>query len=329
LRRVRHRFRARRSMEYKDYYKILGVDRGADAKEIKKAYRKLARQYHPDVNPGDEGAEARFKEINEAHEVLGDAEKRKKYDQLGSSWRQYQRAGAEPGGFDWSQWYAQPSGGGVHVEYADLGDLFGGSGAAGGFSDFFSAIFGGLGRKGGGTWRAQGQPYAAPGQDFQQEVEITLEEAYSGTTRILEKDGRRLEVKIPAGVKTGSRVRMRGEGGEGYGSGGKGDLYLQVRVLPHRTFERKGDDLYCDVPVDVYTAVLGGEVRVRTLKGGALLKIPPETQSSKTFRLKGQGMPHLKDPQTHGDLYAKARIKVPERLSDKERELFRELASMR
>ena len=150
-------------MEYKDYYKILGVDRSADAKEIKKAYRKLARQYHPDVNPGDAGAEERFKEINEAHEVLGDPDKRKKYDQLGSSWRQYQRAGAQPGGFDWSQWYAQPGSGGVHVEYADLGDLFGGGG---GFSDFFSAIFGGLGRQGGGGRRAQGQPYAAPGRDF-------------------------------------------------------------------------------------------------------------------------------------------------------------------
>jgi curved DNA-binding protein len=314
-------------MEYKDYYNILGVGRSADAKEIKKAYRKLARQHHPDVNPGDAAAEARFKEINEAHEVLGDPEKRKKYDQLGSSWRQYQRAGAEPGGFDWSQWYAQPGGGGVHVEYADLGDLFGGGG--GGFSDFFSSIFGGAGRRGGATWRTQGQRPAAQGRDFEQEVEVTLEEAFSGTTRIMEKDGRRLEIKIPAGVKTGSRVRMRGEGAESYGGGAKGDLYLRVKILPHRTFERKGDDLYCEVPVDLYTALLGGEVRVATLKGGAMLKIPPETQGGKTFRLKGQGMTQLKDTHTRGDLYAKVSVIVPQDLSEREKQLFQELADLR
>jgi curved DNA-binding protein len=313
-------------MEYKDYYKILGVDKKASEKEIKKAYRKLARKHHPDVNPGDDSAEDRFKEINEAHEVLSDPDKRKKYDQLGASWRQYQHTGGQPGGFDWSQWTTQPGGGRVHVEYADLSDLFGGGG---GFSDFFSAIFGGAGRGGSTTRRTQGQPYATPGQDYEQEVEITLEEAFSGTTRVMEKDGRRLEIKIPAGVQTGSRVRMRGEGGGRQGGGDKGDLYLRVKVLPHGTIERRGDDLYCDVPVDLYTAVLGGEVRVPTLKGGAMLKIPPETQGGKTFRLKGQGMPHLKDAQKHGDLYAKVSVQVPEKLSDKERQLFRELANMR
>jgi curved DNA-binding protein len=313
-------------MEYKDYYKILGVDRKASEKEIKKAYRKLARKYHPDVNPGDPSAEEHFKEINEAHEVLGDSEKRAKYDQLGSSWRQWQRQGAQPGGFDWSQWYSQPGGGRVHVEYADLGDLFGGGG---GFSDFFSAIFSGMGQRGSTAWRTQGQPYAAPGQDYEQEVEISLEEAFSGTTRVLQKDGRRLEVKIPAGVETGSRVRMRGEGGTGMAGGSKGDLYLRVKVLPHHTFEREGNDLRSDVPVDLYTAVLGGEVRVPTLTGGAMLKIPPETQSGKIFRLKGQGMPQLKKPEKRGDLYAKVVVKVPEDLSQKERDLFKQLATMR
>ncbi len=313
-------------MEYKDYYKILGVGKKASEKEIKKAYRKLARKHHPDVNPGDPDAEERFKEINEAHEVLSDPEKRKKYDQLGASWRQWQRTGPDEGGFDWGQWYAQPGGGGVHVEYADLGDLFGGGG---GFSDFFSAIFGGTGRGGGASWGAGGQPRTGPGQDYEHEVEVTLEEAFSGTTRVLQKDGRRLEVKIPAGVATGSKVRMRGEGGQGLGAGTKGDLYLRVTVLPHRSLERKGDDLYCEVPVDLYTAVLGGEVRVPTLKGGAMLRIPPETQSGKTFRLKSQGMPFLKDPQKRGDLYAKVRVEVPENLSERERELFTELAAMR
>jgi curved DNA-binding protein len=313
-------------MEYKDYYKILGVGKKASDVEIKKAYRKLARKYHPDVNPGDPDAEEHFKEINEAHEVLSDPEKRKKYDQLGASWRQYQRTGADTSGFDWGQWYAQPGGGRVHVEYADLGDLFGGGG---GFSDFFSAIFGSMGRGGGASWGVGGQPRTGPGQDYEQEVEVTLEEAFSGTNRVLQKDGRRLEVKIPAGVATGSKVRMRGEGGQGVGGGTKGDLYLRVRVLPHRSLERKGNDLHCEVPVDLYTAVLGGEVRVPTLKGGAMLRIPPETQSGKTFRLKGQGMPLLKDPQQRGDLYAKVMVKVPENLSERERELFTELAGMR
>jgi len=303
-------------MEYKDYYKILGVGKKASEKEIKKAYRKLARKHHPDVNPGDDSAEDRFKEINEAHEVLSDPDKRKKFDQLGASLRQYQHTGGQPGGFDWSQWYTQPGGGRVHVEYADL-------------SDFFSAVFGGAGRGGSTTGRTRGQPYAAPGQDYEQEVEITLEEAFSGTTRVMEKDGRRLEVKIAAGVQTGSRVRMRGEGGGSHGGGDKGDLYLRVKVLPHGTMERRGDDLYCEVPVDLYTAVLGGEVRVPTLKGGAMLRIPPETQGGKTFRLKGQGMPHLKDAEKHGDLYAKVSVQVPEKLSDTERQLFRELANMR
>ncbi len=321
--------RGRRNVEYKDYYKILGVDRNATQKEIKKAYRKLARQYHPDVNPGDKDSEERFKEINEAHEVLGDSEKRKKYDQLGSSWRQWQNMGGDPRGFDWSQWYTQPGGGRVHVQYGNLGDLGDIFGGAGGFSDFFQAIFGGLGQRGAGAWGTGAQPRAGRGQDYEQEVEVTLEEAFSGTTRILQMGGRRLEVKIPPGVASGAKVRMRGEGGEGLGGGGKGDLFLRVKVLPHRTFERKGDNLYGEVPVDLYTAVLGGEVRVPTLKGGAMLKIPAETQSGKTFRLKGQGMPHLKDPQKRGDLYAKVRVKVPQNLTDKEKELFRQLASMR
>jgi len=313
-------------MEYKDYYKILGVERNATQKEIKKAYRKLARKHHPDLNPGDTDAEERFKGINEAHEVLSDPEKRKKYEQLGASWRQWQRAGAEQGGFDWQQWYAQPGGGRVHVEYGDLSDLFG---SGGGFSDFFSAIFGGMSGRGGTEWGARGQARAVHGRDYEQEVDITLEEAFSGTTRILQKEGRRLEVKVPPGVKTGSKVRMRGEGGGGVSAGAKGDLYLRVKVLPHQVFERKGNDLYCEVPVDLFTAVLGGEVKVPTLSGGAMLKIPPGTQGGKTFRLREQGMPDLKDNQKRSNLYAKARVKVPQNLTDKERELFQQLAGMR
>jgi curved DNA-binding protein len=317
-------------MEYKDYYKILGVDRNANEKEIKKAYRRLARKYHPDVNPDDKEAEERFKEINEAHEVLTDPEKRRKYDQLGASWQQWQHRGRDPGGFDWSQWSAgAPGGGRVHVQYGDLGDLFGDALGGGSFSDFFQAIFGGVGRQGPQTWTGTRQARPRRGQDYEQPVEITLEETFSGTRRVLEKDRRRIEVKIPPGVKTGSRVRIAGEGAAGLGGGATGDLYLKVTVLPHEVFERQGDDLYCEVPVDLYTAILGGETNVPTLKGTVSLKIPSETQGGRTFRLKGQGMPQLRDSNKHGDLYAKVKVVLPESLSTKEKELFRELAQMR
>jgi len=309
-------------MEYKDYYKILGVDKKASQKDIKRTYRKLARQYHPDVNPGDKAAEERFKEINEAYEVLSDPEKRQKYDQLGSSWQQWQRRGGDPGGFDWSQWFAggQPGGSRVHVQYGDIGDLFG----QGGFSDFFRNIFGGTG---GATYSQHSSRRS--GQDLEHPVDITLEEAFRGTKRILQSDSRRLEVTIPAGVDTGSRVRISGQGQPGLGGGASGNLYLHVTVLPHRTFERKGDDLYCRVPVDLYTAILGGEVPVPTLTGQVMLKIPPETQSGKRFRLKGLGMPNLKNSKQRGDLYAEVSIVVPKRLSKREKELFQELAEMR
>lgn len=304
-------------MDYKDYYKILGVERNADQKEIRKAYRQLARQHHPDVNPGDRSAQGRFKEINEAYEVLSDPEKRQRYDQLGTSWHEWQRMGGDPSGFDWGRWFTgQP--GQAYVQYGDLDELLGG---LGGFSDFFQAIFGGTPRS---SWRT------APrrGRDYEQEVEITLEEAFHGTTTILSKDGRRLEVKIPPGVGTGSRIRMGGEGGDGYG-GAKGDLYLTIKVAPHPRFRRKGDDLHVEVPLDLYTTVLGGEARVPTPKGDIMLKIPPETQSGKTFRLKGQGIPNLKDPQKRGDLYAKVKARLPQKLTPRERELFEELKRLR
>jgi curved DNA-binding protein len=290
-------------MEYKDYYKIMGVDRNASEKEIKKAYRRLARKYHPDVNPGDKEAEERFKEINEAHEVLSDPEKRSKYDQLGANWQQWQRMGRDPGGFDWSQWAARsPGGGRVHVEYGDLGDLFGGAFGGGGFSDFFEAMFGGVGRQGPQTWTGTRQARPRRGQDYEQPVEIT--------------------------VKAGSKVRIASEGAPGLGGGATGDLYLKVTVLPHEVFERKGDDLYCEVPVDLYTAILGGETHVPTLKGTVSLKIPPETQGGRTFRLKEQGMPRLRDSNKRGDLYANVKVVLPKGLSAKEKALFKELAHL-
>jgi curved DNA-binding protein len=316
------------SMEYKDYYRILEVDKNADTKTIKQAYRRLARKYHPDVNPGDKAAEERFKEINEAHEVLSDPEKRKRYDQLGTDYQRWQQMGGDPRGFNWSQWFAsgQPAGRRVHVEYGDLGDLFGGPG---GFSDFFQAIFGGMGggaqtsQRGSRTWAYRGQNYEHP-------VEITLEEALHGTQRVLEKEGgRRLTVKIPPGVKTGSKIRMAGEGSPGVGGGAQGDLFLKVKVLSHPTFERDGDDLRCEVPVDLYTALLGGEVVVHTLDGDVRLKVPAETQSGRNFRLRNKGMPQLRNPQKRGDLYVKVRVQLPTKLSDKEKALVRDLAEMR
>jgi len=307
-------------MEYKDYYKILGVDRNADEKEIKKAYRRLARQYHPDVNPGDAAAEARFKEINEAHEVLSDPEKRQKYNELGQQYQRWQQSGGQAGGFDWSQWGAPGEGG---VQYVNAEDLFGG---AGGFSDFFEAIFGGGMRGGyGGTRTATRAPVR--GANVQGDVDITLDEAFHGTQRLVDMGDRRIEVKIPPGVKTGSRVRIAGEGADG--TGGRGDLFLNVNVLSHPVFERRGDDLYRDVPVDLFTALLGGEARVDTLTGPVSLRIPPETKPGRTFRLGGQGMPRLRSPQERGDLYARAQITLPDKLTDRERELVREWAQLR
>jgi len=307
-------------MEYKDYYKILGVARNASEREIKKAYRHLARQYHPDKNPGDGAAEERFKEINEAQEVLTDADKRKKYDQLGAQWQQWQRMGGDPSQFDFGQWFSsQPSRGGG--DYASMDDLFG---ASGGFSDFFQSIFGQPQRQ----WR-QGQVPPRRGQDIEQPVDITLEEAFHGTSRVFQVENSRLDVKIPAGVSTGSRVRMAGKGGSGRAGAPAGNLFLRIRVLPHSIFERNGNDLSCEVAVDIYTAVLGGEVSVPSLSGDLKLKIPPETQSGRSFRLRGRGMPMLRDPDRRGDLFAKVRIVLPERLSEQEKELFRELAKLK
>jgi len=313
-------------MEYQDYYKILGVDKNATEAQIKKAYRKLARQYHPDMNPGDKKAEERFKQINEAYEVLSDPERRRKYDQLGADYQRYQRMGGDPSGFDWSRWTTGGWPGGVRVEYTgDLGDLFGSSD----FSDFFNAIFGGMASGTGqeAFRRASAQP-GVRGRDYEQEVEITLEEAFTGTRRVLSRGSQRIEAKIPPGARTGTKVRLAGQGPAGIG-GPAGDLYLVVKVLPHQTFEREGDDLRCELPVDLYTAVLGGEVIVHTLGGDVKLKIPPETQSGRTIRLAGQGMPHLRDPKTRGDLLVKVRVMIPQHLSARERELFQELARLR
>ena len=318
-------------MEYKDYYKILGVDKDASVKEIKQAFRRLARQHHPDVNPDDPQAEERFKEVNEAYEVLSDSEKRAKYDQLGQDWQRWQRRGGSPGDFDWGRWATGQPGQGVHVRYGtpeDLEDLFGGGNP---FSDFFSQIFGGMGGAPGaptGRGGYQYQPRPQRGRDYEQVVEITLQEAYQGTTRVLQKDGQRLEVQIPPGAKTGTRVRMSGEGGPGAAGAPAGHLYLRIDVLPDPRFERKDEDLHTTVRVDLYTMVLGGQVRVPTPTGEVALTIPPGTQNGRTFRLRGQGMPRLRQPEQRGNLYARVEAELPTRLSPQQREMFEKLRQM-
>jgi curved DNA-binding protein len=328
-------------MDYKDYYKIMGVDKKATAKDIKAAYRKLARQHHPDVNPGNKQAEAKFKEINEAYEVLGDEAKRKKYDELGAHWKDYeqwQKSGGEAGGqpFDWNKYgfsRGARRGGGAQYQTMteeDMQNLFGDSGP---FSGFYNSFFGdepGMGPRG----RSRTTARARRGQDFEQPIEVSLEEAYNGTTRTFQmEDGsgktRRIEAKIPAGVQEGSKVRLAGQGGPGVGGGPAGDLYLVVSIAPHYLFERKGDDLHSKLSVPLTTAILGGEVTVPNLNGKVVLKIPAETQNGRVFRLKGKGMPRLDNPQHHGDLFAEIDVVLPEKLTEKERELFEEFAKLR
>jgi len=311
-------------MEYKDYYQILNVPRTATQDEIKKAYRKLARQYHPDNNPGNTQAEAKFKEANEANEVLSDPQQRKKYDALGSQWSAYQQGG-QAGGFDWSQWTTSNAN--------DLNDLFGGSG---GFSDFFTQIFGNMARgnatrsapRRGSTVRTS-QNVPQRGRDYEQPVNVSLRDAYTGTILTLQKDGQKIEVKVPAGVKTGAHVRVAGQGEPGYEGGAAGDLFLVVTVQPDPHFERDGDDLKTEAHVDLYTLILGGEATIKTLGGNVSLKIPPETQPGRVFRLRGQGMPSLREPGRPGDLLVKVQAKLPHHLGAEEKKLFEQLAKLR
>lgn len=312
-------------MEYKDYYKILGVDRKATQAEIKRVYRKLALQYHPDRNPGNKQSEEKFKEINEAYQVLSDKEKRQRYDELGESYHTYQQRGGAPGNFNWEDWFTRSPGGsarssgGARGTPGDPNDLFGG-----GFSDFFSQIFGGIPNSGAGRRTAWPQ---AERPSYEQEIEISLAEAYHGATRRIEIEDRRLEVKIPAGARTGTKVRIA-DAISASGGGRSGDLFLVIRVLDDPNYERQGNDLYTDVNLDLYTSVLGGEATVQTLTGNVVLTIPPGTQPGQTFRLAGRGMPLIKNPQAHGDLLVRAKVKLPRNLSPRQRELFKQLASL-
>ena len=328
-------------MDVKDYYQLLGVDKTASADEIKKRHRKLARQYHPDVNPGDKASEEKFKAINEAYEVLSDEEKRKKYDRFGSQWQQYERAGGQADDFDWSQWAdASTRSGGARggarghsqsVSPEEYEDIFGGDGGAD-FSDFFESMFGGGARRS-GSWsgfdEAAYQPSPRKGRDSEYEVQVSLREAFSGGNRSLQfDDGRVIEASIPAGVRTGSRVRLSGLGERGQVGGEAGDLYLKVDVLPDDTFSRQGDDLNIILPVDLFTLLLGGEATVSSIDKTVSLTIPKGTANGKVFRLRGLGMPKLRDPFERGDLYATIEAKLPHELNDAETQLVQEWQEM-
>jgi DnaJ-class molecular chaperone len=315
-------------VEFKDYYATLGVPKSASADEVKRAYRKLARQYHPDVNPGDRAAEAKFKEINEANEVLGDKDKRRKYDELGANWRQYEQT-APNGGAGFGGW-SQGAGGHRTVSPEEFEAMFGG-GAGGGvaFSDFFHTFFDS--RAAGGGRARGGRGRSKQGADLEFQTDLTLEEAFGGATRRVAARApngeRTVDIRIPAGVQDGARVRVAGEGSPGAPGGTPGDLYVTVRVLPHSRFERRGADLHVKVSVPLTTAVLGGEVAVPSISGSTLrLKIPELTAAGRVFRLRGHGMPvGVKQQDERGDLYATIDVTIPSRLTPEAREHFEAL----
>jgi len=310
-------------MDYKDYYKILGVGEKATSDEIKKAYRKLAMKYHPDRNPGNKASESHFKEINEANDVLSDPQKRAKYDELSNSYNSWQRAGGTPGSFRWEDVVGNRGGGGTRVNMDDLGDIFG---EEGGFSDFFRTIFGGMGGQSSGGRGRTRTTYTQPRQPlaYQQQVPVSLHEAYHGTTRMMDINGVRKEIKIPAGVKTGTRVRASGAGPADE-SGRGSDIYLIIEVTPDPRFELAGEDILTEKKIDLATAVLGGEVKVETLSGNILLKIPPGTQPGRIFRLVGRGMPDLKKKDKFSNLLVKVNVQIPTDLTADQKKFFEKL----
>jgi DnaJ-class molecular chaperone len=316
-------------VEFKDYYATLGVAKSATDKDIKQAYRKLARKHHPDVNPGDKAAESRFKAINEAYEVLGDHDKRRKYDELGANWRQYEQAERAGAGGAWNVSGGGP-GGFRTMSEDEMRSVFG---DADPFSDFFHAFFGGGGPEAPPRTARQARSRARRGSDVEQDLSLTLDEAFKGVTRrlIIKLDGhtRSVDVRIPAGVGDSSRVRVSGEGEHGTAGGGAGDLYLRVHVEPHPQFERKGRDLHVKVAVPLVTAVLGGGAEVPSVDGRTLrLRVPPTTQNGQVLRLKGHGMPAVGRPDDRGDLYATVDVRLPQALTPEQKTHFEALARL-
>lgn len=312
-------------MEFKDYYKILGVEKTATKEEISKAFRKLAVKYHPDKNPGNKAAEEKFKEITEAHEVLSDPEKRKKYDALGANWNQYQSTGR---GFEdfFSQFGGARRGSGTTYEFSgDFGDLFEGMG--GGFSDFFESFFGGRGRQSRSGFSSQGFQSQPEGVDVEANLNITLEEAFNGSERQISIDGKKIKIKINPGTSDGQKLRLKNLGRSSVQGGTKGDLFLNIHILQHPFYEIKDDELFYNLDVDLYTAVLGGKEEIKTLDGKKIsINIPEGTESETTLRLKKLGL--IKGNE-RGDLFVRVHVIIPKNLSEKEKKLFKELSNIR
>jgi len=298
-------------MDYKDYYAVLGIEKNASPDEIKKAYRQLAKTWHPDKNPGSKVAETRFKEISEAYEVLSDPEKKKHYEELGKNWNKYQQYNNP------SEYYKQTR---QNEPAFDIDDLFKSdkNGSKSGFSDFFSNIFGDSNKK-----------KANKGQDYETEMEITLEDAYKGVTKIMTVLNQKLRIQLKPGVPHEQSLRLKGKGGEGTNGLPAGDLFVKVKILPHNLFRREGNDLHCELPVDLYTIVLGGKVFIETFDGGTNFILPAGTENGKILRLKAKGMPDYNNPTHHGDLFVKLNVQIPKNLSSQEIELYTKLAEIR
>jgi curved DNA-binding protein len=304
-------------MDYIDYYKILDVTKSATEADIKKAYRKLARKYHPDLNPNDKEAEKKFKEINEANEVLSNPENRKKYDKYGKDWKHAEEF--EKAGYDPNQQQSRQQGGYQYSE-GDFSGFGGGEYSGSDFSDFFNSMYGG------GRSRSQSK---YRGQDFNAELVLDLAEAYTTHKRNLSVNGKNIRITIPAGVENGQIIKIPNHGGPGVNGGPNGDLYITFIISNNSDFKREGNNLYAEAPIDLYTAILGGETYINTFDGKVKIKVPAETQPGTKVKLKGKGFPVYKKENQFGDLYITYTIKIPTKLSDKEKELFEELAKLR
>jgi curved DNA-binding protein len=308
-------------MTYKDYYKELGVAKNATSAEIRKAYRALAKKYHPDKNNGDKSAEERFKIISEANEVLSDPVKRKKYDQFGADWKHYEAAGAQPGGFDWSKYASSQSG------QTNTGDYSAGFNDEG-VNDLFEMLFGQRTGQRSSQRRGRGN-IAIKGGDLDADTTLSLEEALRGTARLIHLNSQTIKVTIKPGVADQQRLRIAGKGRAGLNGGPNGDLYITIKISPHLEFKRRGNDLYCDGLIDLYTAILGGKARIRTLKGTVNVDIPKETPNGKLLRLPGLGMPVTGSKNEFGNLYVTISTRLPDNLSEQEIEMFKKLSALR
>lgn len=299
-------------MEFQDYYKILGINQSASQDEIKKAYRKLARKYHPDLNPNNKEAEIRFKEINEANEVLSDPDKRKKYDQYGKDWQHaeaYEKAKSQQ-----QNRGSYPKQNTESYEYSDFGNSD--------YSDFFESMFGGS-----GFGRTRSAKYK--GEDYHAEMQIDIKEAYQTHKKTFHFNGKDIRITIPAGISDGQEIKLKGYGGKGINGGPDGDLYIKFNIINHTDFKRDGDDLYKSIPLDLYTALLGGEIIVETMDGKVKVPIKPETENGTKTRLKGKGFPKYKKEGDFGNLILTFQIQLPKNLTEKEKEIFSELAKIR